>query len=213
MEIRSILGEWGAELGVCGAVEVIAPASVLADGVPLPTCTEREQAIASGFRHIGRRAAWVSGRAAARQAVASWNRRMGHCVADAEILRADSGAPLIAGRSDLHLSISHSGGWAIAVVADRPLGVDLETLDERSDALERTFFSESERRWVAKTDEARRVRCNIVWTRKEAVSKLLGRGGDLVFARLPVLDGETPWMIDSRTTSIHALSIALGRGA
>ncbi|HQF55956.1 MAG TPA: 4'-phosphopantetheinyl transferase superfamily protein [Fibrobacteria bacterium] len=164
------------------------------------------------FRHAGRRASWVAGRLAAREAVASWYRGEGRDPGHHEIPASRSGAPRIEGRDDLHLSISHSGSVAVAVVGNRRLGIDLEALEERPDSLVRSFFSESERLWIEAVPSERTRRGNTAWTRKEAVAKLLGKGGSLRFADLAILDGESPWTIESASTPQHAISLALEHG-
>ena len=83
------------------------------------------------------------------------------------------GKPFVSG-SPFHISISHSGGYVAAAVADRPLGIDLQELRRISDAVLRRCFSPAERSWIDAGDPTERaIR---LWTMKEAYGKLYGRG-------------------------------------
>lgn len=204
--VQSILDSWSSMHGLFAAVREL-PLEV--DEKIASLFTPRERELLEAHRHQGRRRSWVGGRLAAREALRRWCIARGQSPRGWEILREPSGRPAIAGRPDLHVSISHSGTLAVAVVGNRPVGVDLEAQDERPDALARAFFSEPERRWMRDDPPQARRRCNELWTRKEAVSKLLGQGGTLSFSALSVLDGHTPWCLDSASTASYAISLAL----
>ena len=127
---------------------------------------------------------------------------------DLELLPDALGAPKFYNHPHLHVSITHSGSIAVSVVASHPLGIDLERLEERPSSLARYFFTADEQSWVERDAAHRTRRYNEVWTRKEAVAKLLGVGGRLAFKKVPVLDGIGPWRILTATTSTHAISWA-----
>ncbi len=92
-----------------------------------------------------------------------------------DIVKLPSGAPQVFvgsvpdGRT---VSISHSNGWAVAAVSGPQtfLGIDLEKIEKRSRVWESEFFAEEEK--GPATDE----HFTKLWTQKEAVVKLLGRG-------------------------------------
>jgi len=209
LEIGSILEAWSARRGIGVAVEQILPEHG-SPGSPLEF-SAAELSLMESHRHPMRRASWVAGRLAARRAARSWCQQRNEPIGAIQILRRESGEPRLVERSDLHVSITHSGNLAVAVVGDHPLGVDLEQLENRPDSLVRFFFSPSEQDWIRQIPSDSFLRCNLLWTRKEAVSKLLGKGGELVFSRLPVLDEEPRWAIDSASTSSHAISLAMDR--
>jgi len=92
-----------------------------------------------------------------------------------EVVKLPSGAPqvFVGSVPDARsVSISHSNGWAVAAVspAQSLLGIDLEKIENRSRVWASEFFVEEER--GPATDE----HLTKVWTQKEAVVKLLGRG-------------------------------------
>ncbi len=211
-ELGSILEGWSEKHGIRWAIESVPSGDSVEEVASRARFSPSELAALNRFRHRGRRASWVAGRLAARAAIESWDGGQGARPTRHEIPASESGAPGIAGREDIHLSISHSGTIAVAVVGNRRLGVDLETLEERPESLVRSFFSESEQGWIEAIPSERAHRGNTAWTRKEAAAKLLGKGGTLRFKELPVLDGETPWTIDSAHTSEHAISLALESG-
>ena len=86
--------------------------------------------------------------------------------------------------SCLHISLSHSGGYAAAAVSDTPVGIDLQEVRRISDPVLRRYFSPAERSWIGTEGSAdRAIR---LWTMKEAYGKLFGTGvigGARFFAR------------------------------
>lgn len=87
------------------------------------------------------------------------------------IAQTDAGAPVIPGRP-VYVSISHSGGFAAAVAASAPVGMDLQLPREISPALARRICAGSELDYAG-GDQARLMR---LWTMKEAYGKMTGRG-------------------------------------
>lgn len=93
-----------------------------------------------------------------------------------EVHTLPSGAPqvYIGGRADRRaVSITHSHGWAAAAVSAEGsyLGIDLEKITHRMEAWAHDFFTPAE--LAGGQDDAYLTR---LWTQKEAVVKLLGRG-------------------------------------
>lgn len=91
-----------------------------------------------------------------------------------------SGRPVLRGRPDVGVSISHSGTWVMAGVARQAdIGVDVETVTAVFDqpALERMACSPNERRDLRGRDRlARRHVIADLWTEKEAILKARGVG-------------------------------------
>ena len=75
------------------------------------------------------------------------------------------GKPQLAGREDLHFSLSHSGLWVVCAISDTPVGVDIEQ-PRCTDKLARRLFPEAKN----ENDVLR------LWTATEAYLKYLGRG-------------------------------------
>lgn len=128
-----------------------------------------------------RRRSWLNGRIAAKDAIAAHLRARGHaCVYPKEIhLDNDaSGAPQVrAYHSDLPLaevrvSIAHKPGYAVAMAAERAVGVDIETIGERDAAFIDLALSAEEVQITGTTALA----VTRAWAAKEAVAKWQGSG-------------------------------------
>lgn len=93
---------------------------------------------------------------------------------------ASGGRPVLRGRQDVGVSISHSGTWVMAGVArEADIGVDVEIVTAVFDqpALERRACSPEERRSLRGHSRlARRRIMADLWTMKEAVLKAQGVG-------------------------------------
>ncbi len=84
-----------------------------------------------------------------------------------------SGKPFLP-HCSLFISISHSGGFAAAALADTPVGIDLQEMRGIRESVLRRCCSEGERRWIDAGNPAERaVR---LWTMKEAYGKMTGAG-------------------------------------
>ena len=127
------------------------------------------------------------------------------------ILNNTNGTPYLPDASSVYLSITHTQQYAIAAVAGSPIGIDLELIESRPTAFINRFFSEAEQMWIRSPgiDETEYERLHIAWTRKEAISKLLGAGGHIGFRSLPVLEDTSPYSLESLVIGDHVFSIAL----
>lgn len=120
----------------------------------------------AAFRMEKRRSEWLAGRVAAKALLAASG---GKPLSAYEITTDRLGRPCCGGAL---LSISHSGGWAMA--AGKPgsafLGADLEKIEERHPAWYRDYFHIFE---LPKPDPSEATR---IWAIKEALLKALGLG-------------------------------------
>jgi len=174
---------------------------------------EKEQQHCATLRAFKRRAEFCAGRIAAKRALA----QAPLCISASafELERDAMGAPrlralvpnpsrasitgveenvehqLIAART--HVSISHSHGFAVAVAAPWRIGVDLEAVEPRPNALVRYFYCVAEQRVLHQLQgSALQGAVHRFWTRKESACKLSGRG-----ARLALRD------IDASRHQVH----------
>jgi 4'-phosphopantetheinyl transferase len=154
----------------------VARASEVPDGDEWLTAGER--AVQAGLSIAKRRADWRLGRWVAKSLLC------GHLdipVERVEVRAADDGAPdvLVDGAPvALSLSLSHRDGIALAAVATLPrrVGIDLETLEPRSDAFVREWLSSAEQASLPGPGEDRDVAVLRCWTGKEASAKVLREG-------------------------------------
>lgn len=164
------------------------PASLAA----LLSCDERERL--ERLPQEGKRAAFVQVRVAVRLALATY---LGGDPAALTFARGVHGKPELQQASGLQFSLSHSGGcMLLAVAADSPVGVDLETVPRRSrDALaERLLGPTAHAGYAALETCARDEAFAWAWSEREAFVKAMGLGiGDGwqlahgLFARLPLV--------------------------
>ncbi len=88
---------------------------------------------------------------------------------------APGGKPFIVGHPHIHFNLSHCRHAAVCAVSDRPVGVDIEVVRPYNAALARYTMSDDELRQIEAADrrDAAFIR---LWTMKEAVLKLSGKG-------------------------------------
>ncbi|MBR5892178.1 MAG: 4'-phosphopantetheinyl transferase superfamily protein [Bacteroidaceae bacterium] len=97
-------------------------------------------------------------------------------LADAPVFEyGDYGKPFLQGAEGIHFSMSHCRQAVVCAVADFPLGVDVESLRPYNERLARYTMNDEELSRIESSPlpEVEFVR---LWTMKEAVAKLSGRG-------------------------------------
>ena len=104
-----------------------------------------------------------------------------------EIVTAENGKPFFAdGPGDGHIefSVSNSGEYWVCAVSTEPCGVDVQVEEDRdTGAIARRFFKPGELEYMENAGAGAVWR---IWTRREALAKLSGRG---IFGRIgPVAD-------------------------
>ena len=152
----------------------------LASEVPLDDdwLIGHELVVLAGLMMAKRRSDWRLGRWTAKSLLAGV---LGVPVVRIEVRAAEDGAPepVVDGApSTLSLSLSHRDGVAVAAVAPAPtvVGIDLETLEARSDAFVHEWLSDEERATLPSTGRARDVHVLCGWTGKEASAKVMREG-------------------------------------
>ena len=150
------------------ALHLLTPAG----GGVLPEALSAEEAARlRGFSHPDRRRSFVLGRLAARELLAE---RLGLAPRDVPLVVAPSGALRVEGHP-LHVSLSHAGRGAevhaVAAVAARPVGVDLERAVERHPQLLARLLGPEEAAVPGLLPVAPVDTAALVWTLKEAVLK------------------------------------------
>ena len=143
-----------------------------------------EAARLAGIRFEKRRQDWRLGRWTAKRTVAAW---LGSGESPADLARIEirataSGKPqvFLEGRpAPVSISISHSAGVAACAVASggTSLGCDLETIEPRSGAFVRDYFTAAETTAVQQAvEDERRLLVTLIWSAKESALKALGQG-------------------------------------
>jgi len=140
--------------------------------------TGDECAVLAGLAVAKRRADWRLGRWTAKALVGAVLGAPAHRVA---VRAAADGAPeaFVDGiPAGVSLSLSHRDGVAVAAVAALPTraGIDLETLEARSDAFVRDWLADDEQAALPAAGPARDLRVLCCWTGKEASAKARREG-------------------------------------
>ncbi|MDO4545998.1 MAG: 4'-phosphopantetheinyl transferase superfamily protein [Bacillota bacterium] len=113
--------------------------------------------------------------------------------ADMRILRTEKGKPYLPGEgvSAPYVSVSHSGSHFVCLIADLPVGVDLQH-ERNVDVMKisQRYFTREEQRYLKEggggcRDEKKKF--FILWTRKEALSKYRGTGLEEIIKGTSVL--------------------------
>ncbi|NLP13741.1 MAG: 4'-phosphopantetheinyl transferase superfamily protein [Clostridium sp.] len=166
---------------------------------------------------------WISGRYAVKSAFFKYKYEE-QSVMDlkcVDVLRGEDSAPYILQHPDICVSITHSFPYCIGVVSNRKIGIDIEKVFNPKDALIKRYFSEGEREHLESllgTEEYSK-KATILWTRKEAVSKVLKLGMNMDFKTVDVLideicsigEDKEAISMSSFTCNDFCLSVAVGR--
>ena len=98
---------------------------------------------------------------------------------DADILveRDQYGKPYIVGIDGIYVGVAHDKDLCLVAVAQRDIGIDIERADRKvrnAAALARRYFCEDEIAFLG--DDPSDEEFTDMWVKKEALSKLLGKG-------------------------------------
>ncbi len=88
-----------------------------------------------------------------------------------ELLCNDYGKPYV---DDVYFSISYSEPYVIVAISDEEIGVDIEVIDELTYDDVKPFLNKKEK--ISITPESSVEEYYTIWTKKEAVLKLIGTG-------------------------------------
>jgi len=130
-----------------------------------------------------------------------------------EFLKMPDHKPFVrnADNIDLHYNLSHSGDWVAIAISDKPVGIDVESIDPNFNFKELmpTYFSDYETRFIIHSGQPPE-NFYTMWTRKEAVLKANSKAISDDISLIPCLDGHhevDPGVIDSsdnwRVSSFH----------
>ena len=143
---------------------------------PLDVLTHAERAQLARFRVRDRQRAFALGRTAVRHLLAE---RIGCPPERAPLGLLDTGAPIVEGHP-LYVSISHAGKGeetlAAAVLAPRPVGLDLERIVPRLPHLYRRILHPDEYDLLHTDGYDHDTAQVLLWSLKEAVLKGIGTG-------------------------------------
>lgn len=86
------------------------------------------------------------------------------------------GKPYVIGHEQVHFNISHSGTVCVCVVADAPVGVDIQKMEPHNfHRIVKRFFT-AEEQAVYEQEGRGKLAFYRMWTKRESVGKYLGMG-------------------------------------
>lgn len=120
----------------------------------------------------------------------------------------EHGKPMLESHPDIHFNLSHCKEAVACVVADRAVGLDVESIGRGNDALMRHVLNDAEYEQVVQSADAK-VEFTRYWTQKEAVVKLTGRGIDDDLKNLLVKYKEVSLHTEEHPDKGYVLTVAL----
>lgn len=119
-----------------------------------------------------------------------------------DLEKDDAGAPLPS--NGFYWSLAHKADYVAAVVADVPVGIDLEKIKEVSDGMYKKIASDEE--WRLSVEKRRHLFFRY-WTAKEAVLKVAGTGiRELAFCRIASVEDEQNILLDFKGAVLKVLN-------
>ena len=118
----------------------------------------------------------------------------------------EHGKPFIVGRPDIHFNFSHCREAVICAVSDQPVGVDVESIREYKESLARYTMNDQELEQIARAERPD-VEFIRLWTMKEAVLKLSGRGivDDLKHVLTDTKTSELTTVVDPEVRYVYSI--------
>lgn len=116
------------------------------------------------------------------------------------------GKPFIIGKNGYDFSVSHSArAVAFAGVSSR-IGVDIERIRRRKSGFSECFFAENEIKFIEESETPDEAFFEI-WTKKEAYSKMLGKGLAAGFSSFDVTGNALDCKFFTKITNGYAFSV------
>ena len=118
----------------------------------------------------------------------------------------EHGKPFIVGHPDIHFNFSHCREAVICAVSDQPVGVDVESIREYKESLARYTMNDQELEQIARAERPD-VEFIRLWTMKEAVLKLSGRGivDDLKHVLTDTKTSELTTVVDPEVRYVYSI--------
>lgn len=128
-----------------------------------------------------------------------------------EFGKNEFGKPFIIGESGYDFSVSHSGK-AVAFAGENAdvgitrVGVDIERIRRRKSGFSERFFAENEIKFIEESETPDEAFFEI-WTKKEAYSKMLGKGLAAGFGSFDVTGNDLDCKFFTKITNGYAFSV------
>lgn len=113
-----------------------------------------------------------------------------------EIIRNAYGKPFLKDHDNLHFNVSHSGQWVVCAVGYKPVGIDVEKMENIDMDIAKRYFHKTEFNALLNCPPSERLfRFFDLWTLKESYIKAVGKGLHLPLDSFVMerQDGEWEW--------------------
>lgn len=125
------------------------------------------------------------------------------------IHKAEFGKPYLRDYPKVHYNISHTNGVLVCAIADEPVGVDIENIKSFNRLIVERFFTKSEQDYILNNEEDQDERFALIWTKKEAYVKWIGKGLSIPFESFDVLNNNGVPYIYSFLHDKNCISICI----
>lgn len=98
----------------------------------------------------------------------------------------DMGKPYLTDYPDIHMNITHSKDYAVCVISDKPVGVDIQYMREVDLKIAERWFTKSEQEYIKDSKNPKDAFYEI-WVRKESFVKAVGAGLNMSLDSFSVL--------------------------
>ncbi len=95
---------------------------------------------------------------------------------DIDFFKSEYGKPNLNNYLNFHYNVSHTRNAIAVVVSDSQVGVDIEKIREAEFKIVNRFFTQPEIEFIDNTVAESKKQFYIVWTKKEAYIKYIGKG-------------------------------------
>ena len=127
-----------------------------------------------------------------------------HLNEDVDICYGASGKPELK-NTNKHISFSHGGDYVVVAESTQPIGVDIEAIQSVDFTIARRYFSYEEQEEI-RTCSDKELAFLTIWTQKESLLKVDGRGFTVDWSELNLL--KKRWKTQTIIIPGHVLSCA-----
>lgn len=87
----------------------------------------------------------------------------------------ENGKPYLTEHNNLYINLSHSGNYAVCVLHDKPVGIDIQLCRNFDMNIAKRFFTREEFKYIESRKNFAEAFFEI-WTKKESFAKAVGKG-------------------------------------
>lgn len=102
----------------------------------------------------------------------------------------EHGKPYLKDYPNTHFNVSRTVNAFVCVLADKPVGVDIEKANRLYKCITRKFFTDNEQKYVFAKNSKQDERFTEIWVKKEAYVKWLGLGMSMPFNSFDVISDQ-----------------------